>query len=87
MKPKNNSIYKIIGQIKQQQSDERILKAIKNLNQPADLQSLSEILNLHKDTIRKHLYRLKRQGRIRITRNPNNKRFLAIYYKGGCDIK
>ena len=87
MKPKNNSIYKIIGQIKQQQSDERILKAIKNLNQPADLQSLSEILNLHKDTIRKHLYRLKRQGRVRITRNPNNKRFLAIYYKEGGDIK
>ena len=85
--PKNNGIYKIIGQIKQQQSDERILKAIKNLNQPADLQSLSEILNLHKDTIRKHLYRLKRQGKVRITRNPNNKRLLAIYYKGGGDIK
>jgi len=80
---KNNGIYKIIGQIRQQQSDERILKAIKTLNQPADLQSLSEILNLHKDTIRKHLYRLKREGKVRITRNPNNKRFLAIYYEGG----
>ena len=83
MKPKNNGIYKLIGQIKQQQSDERILKAIKTLEQPTDLQTLAEILNLHKDTIRKHLYRLKRQGKVRITRNPANKRFLAIYYVRG----
>jgi len=80
MKSRNNRIYKLIGQIKQQQADERILKTIKSLNQPTDLQTLSEILNLHKDTIRKHLYRLKRQGKVRITRNPANKRFLAIYY-------
>jgi len=80
MKSRNNRIYKIIGQIKQQQADERILKAIKSLDQPTDLQTLSEILKLHKDTIRKHLYRLKRQGEVRITRNPANKRFLAIYY-------
>ena len=80
---KNNGIYKIIGQIKQQQADERILKTIKSLNQPTDLQTLSETLNLHKDTIRKHLYRLKRQGKVRITRNPANKRFLAIYYVRG----
>ncbi|RLJ06178.1 MAG: hypothetical protein DRP16_05410 [Candidatus Aenigmatarchaeota archaeon] len=83
LKSRNNGIYKLIGQIKQQQSDERILKAIKTLDPPTDLQTLSEVLNLHKDTIRKHLYRLKRQGKVRITRNPANKRFLAIYYVRG----
>jgi len=83
IKLKNNGIYQFLGYLKQQRADDRVLKAIKNFNKPTDLQTLSQTLNIHKDTVRKHLYRLKRQGRVRIIRNPANKNFVLVYYIGG----
>jgi len=83
VKLKNNGIYKVLGHMKQRQADDRVLKAIKNISNPIGLQTLSEILNLHRDTVRKHLYRLRREGKVRITRNPKNKNFVLISYIGG----
>ncbi len=87
VKLRNNGVYKVLGHMKQRQADDRVLKAIKNMDNPIDLQTLSEALNLHRDTVRKHLYRLRREGKVRITRNPKNKNFVLISYIGGGDMK